>query len=827
MLGILSLTPDLKIDRWPSWLAEYTGRRAAEVQGKPLFEAFPDLEARGLRAAFEHVVENEAPLLLSHTLHKYIFPPASGDPIPQSGWLLPVHQEGRLTSIILTMEDVRQRSELEAELQRRVEHIEALLNIDRLMLRGDTAEILNRLVETAARLFNAPQAEIFILEGNRLVLTTSHNTNGWETTILVIGLDEGIVGQVARTGEAVRVLDVTTHPAYIPGTPEVVAEMAAPIRAGDKIFGVLNVESDTPDEFARPDALRILNSLADEAAIAIQSSLARQHERQRARDLGLLRQLSLRLTEAGNLQTIYRIGVEYALRLLDASAAFIYTYNPKNDTAALDGGSADPSHSTGLEYAAGPGIPGLSEHSFRPPRPGGVTHTTARTREPIIVNDPLNSPFYGAEQMAQDDFQAIAAFPIQHGETLFGVLTVRFNYPKAIQEPQEEVLNLLVEQLAAHIENTRLHAQTLRNLSRMTALRKIETTITSSMNLNLIFNELLGHAISQIQAEAATILLLDPITLTLHHAASRGFRSTEILNTEAHLSDDHAGRAILERHRVHISNLPLLEATLSRPWLVTLEGFVSGLVLPLIAKGQAIGVLELYTRQPLEIDDETTDFLETLTRQAAVAVDHIQLFEQLEQSNLELTASYGAVIRSWVSTLEARGFEPPGHIDRVVNLSMQLAEAMGVDDDKLLHLQRGVQLHDIGKLRLPDALLLKDGELTADEWKIVRRHPQYAAEMLDPIHYLRPARPIPLCHHERWDGSGYPRGLKGEQIPLEARIFAVVDVWDSMRSEQPYRPARPADEALQFIADQSGILFDPRVVETFLPLVTRNNPLTG
>ena len=820
MLGILSLTPDLKINHWPSWLEEYTGRPAAEVQGKLLFEAFPNLETRGLKAAFEYVVENETPLLLSHALHNYIFPPARGEPIPQSGWLLPIHQEGQLSNIILTLEDVRQRSELEAELQRRVDHIEALLSIDRLMLRGNTGEILSRLVESAARLFNAPQAEIYILEEDRLVLTTSHNTSGYENTTLVIDLGEGIVGQVARSGEAVRVLDVRAHPDYVPGAPNVVAEMAAPIRAGDHLFGVLNVESDTADEFARPDALHILNSLADEAAIALRSALARQQERRRARDLGLLRQLSLRLTEAGNLQTIYRIGVEYALRLLNASAAFIYTYDPKSDTADLDGRSAGPTNNTGLNYAAGPGIPGLNEQSFRPPRPGGLTHTTARTRKSIIVNDPLNSPFYGPEQMGRDDFQAIAAFPIQRGKHLFGVLTVSFTYPKTFQEEQEEVLNLLVEQLAAHVENTRLHAQTRRNLSRMTALRKIETTITSSMNLNLIFHELLGHAISQIKADAGAILLLDPITLTLHHGASRGFRSAEIHSTQTRLSDDHAGRAILERRRVHISNLPLLEATLSRTWLVAREGFVSGLAFPLIAKGRTIGTLELYARHTLDVDAETIDFLETLTRQAAVAVDHIRLFEQLEQSNLELTASYGAVIRSWVSTLEARGFEPPGHIDRVVSLSTQLAEALGVDEEQMLHLQRGAQLHDIGKLRLPDAVILKAGRLNAAEWEAVRRHPTHAAEMIETIHYLRPAAAIPLYHHERWDGSGYPRGLKGEQIPLEARIFAVVDVWDSMCAEQPYRPAHPSDEVLQFIAEQSGQLFDPRVVETFLPLVT-------
>ncbi len=144
---------------------------------------------------------------------------------------------------------------------------------------------------------------------------------------------------------------------------------------------------------------------------------------------------------------------------------------------------------------------------------------------------------------------------------------------------------------------------------------------------------------------------------------------------------------------------------------------------------------------------------------------------------------------------------------------------MGIPERKLEHIRRGALLHDIGKMATPDAILLKKGSLTEDEWKVVKMHPIQGRNMLQGIPFLKPALEIPYGHHERWDGSGYPEGLCREEIPLAARIFAVVDVWDALTSDRPYRPAWPENQALEYIRDQSGKLFDPQVVEVFLDYV--------
>ena len=153
---------------------------------------------------------------------------------------------------------------------------------------------------------------------------------------------------------------------------------------------------------------------------------------------------------------------------------------------------------------------------------------------------------------------------------------------------------------------------------------------------------------------------------------------------------------------------------------------------------------------------------------------------------------------------------------RVTEMTLKLAREMGLSDAELVHVRRGALLHDIGKMGVPDYILHKPGALTDEEWEIMRKHPVYAYEMLSPIAYLRPALDIPYCHHEKWDGTGYPRGLQGEQIPVAARIFAIVDVWDALRSERPYRQAWSDEAALAHIKEQAGKHFDPQVVETFV-----------
>ena len=231
-------------------------------------------------------------------------------------------------------------------------------------------------------------------------------------------------------------------------------------------------------------------------------------------------------------------------------------------------------------------------------------------------------------------------------------------------------------------------------------------------------------------------------------------------------------------------------------------------------------MLEVFHRSVLSPDSEWLDFLETLARQGAIAIDNSQLFEGLQRSNFELGLAYEGTIEGWSRALDLRDKETEGHTQRVTALTVALARRLKFADKDIVHVRRGGLLHDIGKMGVPDAILLKPGPLTDEEWVVMKKHPTFAFELLSPIRYLKfAAIDIPYCHHEKWDGTGYPCGLKGDQIPLSARIFAIVDVWDALTSDRPYRPAWPSEKVLEHVRSLSGTHFDPMVVQEFLAMI--------
>lgn len=214
-----------------------------------------------------------------------------------------------------------------------------------------------------------------------------------------------------------------------------------------------------------------------------------------------------------------------------------------------------------------------------------------------------------------------------------------------------------------------------------------------------------------------------------------------------------------------------------------------------------------------------------ITKRKQAEMQAQRLFEDLQRSNADLQAAYDTTIEGWSSALDLRDKETEGHTRRVTELTVRLARRAGMSEAELLHVKRGSLLHDIGKMGVPDHILLKPDKLTDEEWVHMRKHPTYAYELLKPIEYLHDALDIPYCHHEKWDGSGYPRGLKGEDIPLAARLFAVVDVWDAIRSDRPYRAGWSEAKALDYIRSVSGTHLDPDAVKLFLRVVGEVKPL--
>ena len=389
--------------------------------------------------------------------------------------------------------------------------------------------------------------------------------------------------------------------------------------------------------------------------------------------------------------------------------------------------------------------------------------------------------------------------------------------------PSNKKRNIVVIQdITRHKVN---EAKVQKQLDQMSALRAIDQAITSSVDLNLTLSILLTQLVKHLQIDTACILLWNPATERLEYMAGLGFRTNSLSHTKLRLGEGYAGIAALEHRVIQKEYLSSRNTDFLRSPTFGQEGFVSYFGVPLIAKGQVKGVLEIFNRTLITPDSEWLSFLEMLGGQAAIAIDNATLFNDLQRSNTEITSAYDATIEGWSRALDMRDHETEGHTQRVTEMTLRLAHLINMSKKDLIHIKRGATLHDIGKMGIPDRILHKPGPLTTEEWVTMRQHPQFACALLTPIDYLRPAKDIPCYHHERWDGSGYPSGLKGGEIPLSARLFAVVDVYDALTSDRPYRSAWSKKAALNYIQNEAGRLFDPTITSTFLELVKEKEPV--
>jgi len=351
-------------------------------------------------------------------------------------------------------------------------------------------------------------------------------------------------------------------------------------------------------------------------------------------------------------------------------------------------------------------------------------------------------------------------------------------------EPVPEGLFILSIEIT---ERKLAEKKSLEQLQRVTALREIDLAVLSSFDLQLTLTVSLRQLMEQLHVDATDVMILDPVSNTLRSVSRRGFRLDTIRLQQLSLGEGYAGRALIEHDLVYI---PDLSATnFAREQVVRDEGFITYAGIPLAVKGRIRGVLEVFHRAPLEPDHEWFRFFEGLAGQIAIAIDNATLHLELQRSHSELMLAYEATLEGWAAALDLRDRETEGHTRRVTSMTLDLCRELGMQDEERVQIRRGALLHDIGKMGVPDQILLKPTELTEDEWVHMCIHPVDAYNMLAPIAYLRGALDIPFCHHEKRDGIGYPRGLKGEAIPLAARIFAVADVHDALTNDRPYRKA--------------------------------------
>lgn len=407
-------------------------------------------------------------------------------------------------------------------------------------------------------------------------------------------------------------------------------------------------------------------------------------------------------------------------------------------------------------------------------------------------------------------------------------ITERKSHQSKLEERVQErtaALTALNRELEREVaERQRAETKISEQLERQRALTTVEGAITSSLDLSMTLNVFIEQVMSQLRPDAAAVLLFDAALQELTFAAERGFRSNRITKVTVRAGQSLAGTVIAKREHIIIADLERSDGRYPAPegysfknaFMVREEGFRAYVGVPLLVKGQVKGLIEIFHRSTFEPNREWRDFLESLSRKAAIAIDNAGMYEQLQRSHQNIVHAYEMTIEGWARALDIRDNETHGHSRRVTDLTVQVAQVMGINDGHLTNIRRGALLHDIGKLGVPDSILLKPGKLTDDEMAIMKRHPVIAYDILMPIPFLREALAIPYLHHEKWDGSGYPNGLRGSDIPVPSRIFAVIDVWDALLSDRPYRPAWSEDRVIEYLLSEKGRHFDPDIVDVFL-----------
>ena len=672
--------------------------------------------------------------------------------------------------------------------------------------RREMSELLPAIADQARGLLQASGGAVYLYDAVRLELTAAASAGAPAPPAARVPAGRGLAGTAVQSPDGLYVADYPAWPerAAVFDPPGLAAAAGAPLLAGAELLGALLVYcTGAPEPPLEAQGLPLLALLAEAAALSIRNLRQLEATRRRLSEVEVHSKVAAALRIARTPDEAFPLLLDETLAGLNAEAGSCWLYDAANDE---------------LVRAVARGAHGQLPSRIKPY--SGVAGRVFKTGQPYAAREFRSDPYAHESVRAQTaEGWGGAAVPRRVSHDVIGVLFIGVSLPRELTLNEVNLLVTIADLAGSALQRTRESEQPQQQRQRLTAQRTIDNAIATSLDLNITLSIILDQVTTRLNVNAACVMLLNQNAQQLEYAAGRGFYTDTVGQLRLRLNDDYMQRAALGRRSFGRADLPPAADPFVRSNLLAAEGFVMHYGAPLIAKGRLRGLLEVFHRSPAEPDGEWFEFLDGLAAQAAIAIENAVLFTDLRRSNNELAQAYDTTLEGWSRALELRDQETEGHTQRVTEATLQLARALDMPEPQLVHVRRGALLHDMGKMGIPDGILLKPGPLTPAEREIMERHPEYAYQMLSPIAYLAPALDIPYAHHEKWDGSGYPRRLAGEAIPLPARMFAVVDVWDALRSKRPYRDAWPEARVRTHLRELAGSHFEPVIVETFLELL--------
>ncbi|HTP00151.1 MAG TPA: PAS domain S-box protein [Anaerolineales bacterium] len=677
-----------------------------------------------------------------------------------------------------------------------------------------TEELQHALDNVARRtmvLLKASHVAIYLLQSNNetVKVVSAQGTYADQLLSHSLKIGEGITGSIVARGTSEIINDTRHDPRTktVPGTPvedgEQETMMSSALILRGKPVGAINAWRLRTDGLFNESELNFLISIAHQTSISIEASRLLRETSRRAQEAAAIAEVGRDISATLQLDLVLDRIAAYAQDLLNAETSAVYIYEAADEQ---------------LHAVAAKGIDSEEVKNDPVPLGRGISGDIALSKVGEIVNyapsDPRALTVAGT---GVDPLEHFMGVPILSKEQLTGLLVVwRTGADREFKSTELVFLSSLAQQAAVAIENARLFQSERRRREEAENLQVAATAVTSSLDVEEVLETILVALKQVTPYDSAAMFLLEGNQVRIR--AAKGLQNPQLAIGQLFPASNQLFRSIQRSGKAVIVEDAQLDPRFER-WAGT-DHTHGWLGVPLIARGQIMGYITLDSNSPCAFNENDAALAQTFAHQAAAAIDNAGLFMSLERSNEELSRAYDTTLEGWGNALELRDKETQGHTRRVADLTLKLARQVGIrDDDQLIHLRRGVLVHDIGKMGVPDRILHKKTPLNKKEWEQLRRHPQYAFDLLYPIAYLRPAIEVPYCHHERWDGKGYPRGLIGDEIPLAARVFSIVDVWDALLSDRSYRKAWPRQKVLNYIREQAGTLFDPRIAEVFVRMM--------
>jgi putative nucleotidyltransferase with HDIG domain len=664
---------------------------------------------------------------------------------------------------------------------------------------------LDRSAGVAATLASAEFACIVLHEdGDQAgVVRASH---GWEPDLLgerMIGSQHKMICLATEQRRAVIVMDFADDERFSPSaylTAQGVRSGAAvPMLAGDKMIGVLAVHSRRPGSFDQQD-VDVLSLVANQTALGLSKARLLAESARRWREMTILYDFSQDIGLALSVDEL----CERLVRALEHTLAYEYV------SILLLGEDGELASHAGSDRVQAeerePGYAERQEAAFPGEEIGAaarVCETVARTGQVTRVDDVAQS---GSLAATWPDARSEICVPVRAGEKVAGVLSVASRRVAAFTDEDERLLVALAGPVGVALERTALFEDARRRAEEFASLYEIGTVMGSSLQLPQVLQSIVASALTLLDSDTCSIMLIDQVKGELTMQACQGAITAVPGEACEKLGQGIAGWVAQSGEPLLVQG-DALPAHLNN--VAAREQVTSAMSVPLKASGRTLGVLNVSSLGQRRFGDADVQLLSRLAADAALALDNARLYDELRRSFLETVAALAQAV-------DAKDPYTRGHSERVTDIAVAVAEALAVSQDDMDTLRSAAVLHDIGKIGITEQILRKPGPLSDQEWEMMRNHPDLGADIVVPVSSLQRVVPVILHHHERWDGSGYPGHLRGEDIPLGSRILAVADAYEAMTSDRAYRKAMPAGQAQEILEEGAGRQWDPRVVQAFL-----------